>query len=524
MTNAKILWTDDEIDHLKPHIKFLKDKGMEVVAVSNGRDALEILKKEAFDVVFLDENMPGMNGLDVLQEIKQFQPQMPVVMITKSEEEHLMESAIGSKIADYLIKPIRPAQITLVLKKILEGKTLVNQQTTKAYRQNFGSLAMMFMDAGTSDEWMDIHKKLVYWELELDKSEDKSMSEVLLMQEQEANNNFSKFVMRNYMDWMNTQDLNKRPALSQDLLPNSVFPHLEGNKYDSVFFILLDCLRYDQWKVFEPIISELFYVDKESSYLSILPTATQYARNSIFAGISPLEISRRYPKYWLNDEEEGGKNLHEADFLRELIVRKKLNIKHSYHKIITNEEGKTIADNLNNLLNNDLNVIVYNFIDLLSHSRTESNIVRELAPNEAAYRSVSRSWLEFSPFLNMLKKLSEKNVKVVISTDHGTIRVKRPVKIIGDRNTTTNLRYKQGKSLSYDEGDRTLFAIRKPAEAQLPQSHVSSTYVFTTEDFFFAYPNNYNYYVGYYKDTFQHGGISMDEMIIPIVELSTKGR
>lgn len=523
MQNAKILWTDDEIEHLKPHIKFLKEKGMEVTAVSNGADALEILKKEQFDIVFLDENMPGMGGLEVLAEIKQMLPQLPVVMITKSEEEFLMESAIGAKIADYLIKPVRPPQITLVLKKILEGKTLVNQKTNQAYQQDFRNISMQFFDANSAEDWMDIHKKLVFWELELDKNRDQSMQEVLIMQEQEANANFCKFVSKNYLDWINTRDTSKRPILSQDLLSSAVLPHVEDGKYESTFFILLDCLRYDQWKVFEPIISEYFYIEKESSYFAMLPTATQYARNAIFAGLSPLEISRRYPKYWLNDEDEGGKNLYEADFLREQIVRHKLNVKHSYSKVITNEEGKNILENLNNLLKNEFNVIVYNFIDLLSHSRTESNIVRELAPNEAAYRSLSKSWLEFSPFLAVLKRLAEKKVKVIISTDHGTIRVKRPVKIIGDRNTTTNLRYKQGKSLSYDEGGKSVFTVRKPADAMLPQSNVSSTYVFTMEDYFFAYPNNYNHYVNYYKDTFQHGGISMDEMIVPIIELTPKG-
>ncbi len=524
MANTRIMWVDDEIDHLKAHIKFLKEKGMEVTPVSNGGDALSLIKKEPFDIVFLDENMPGMGGLQILSEIKQLFPQIPVIMITKSEEEHIMESAIGSKITDYLIKPVKPTQILLACKKIMEGKELVNQKTNLSYQQDFRNITMQFFDANNHEDWMEIHKKLVFWELEIEKNKDKSMLEVLLTQQQEANSNFCRMVSRNYMDWVNTKDLKKRPLLSPDVIPQKVFPSIQEKKYDSVFFILLDCLRYDQWKVFEPVISEYFQIESETLYYSILPTATHYCRNSIFAGLHPLEISTRFPKYWLNDEEEGGKNLHEADFLQDLIVRNRLNITHSYHKVITNEDGKAISENLNNLLRNDFNVIVYNFIDLLSHSRTESNIIRELAPNEAAYRSLSRSWLEFSPFLSVLKKLSEKNVKVIISTDHGTVRVKRPVKIIGDRNTTTNLRYKQGKSLSYDDDLKTVFTIRKPENALLPKSHVSSTFVFTMEDYFFAYPNNYNYYVGYYKDTFQHGGISIEEMTIPIIEMAPKGR
>ncbi len=521
---AKILWVDDEIEHLKPHIKFLKDKGMDVTPLTNGADALELVQKESFDIVFLDENMPGMGGLEVLAELKHLAPNTPVVMITKSEEEHIMEDAIGSNIADYLIKPVKPAQILLSCKKILDGKTLVNQKVNQGYQQDFRNITMQFFDANTHEDWTDIHKKLIFWESEIEKNQDKSMAEVLQMQQQEANSNFCKFVSKNYMDWLHTKDIGKRPILSPDLLKEKVFPHIDSDKYDSVFFILLDCLRYDQWKAFEPIISEYFYIDKEEAYYGILPTATQYARNSIFAGMHPSEIQKRYPKYWFNDEDEGGKNLHEADFLAEQITRNKFNIKSSYHKIITNEDGKLINDNVNNLFRNKFNAIVYNFIDMLSHSRTESNIIRELAPNEAAYRSISKSWLEHSPFLAMLKKLAEKNVKVIISTDHGTVRVKKPIKIVGDKNTTTNLRYKQGKSLSYDERDRLLFSIRKPEDAFLPKSHVSSTYVFTMEDAFFAYPNNYNYYVGYYKDTFQHGGISMDEMMIPVIELTPKGR
>lgn len=523
MQNAKVLWVDDELEHLKPHIMFLSEKGLDVSAVSNGMDALEKAKTEAFDIVFLDENMPGMGGLEVLTELKQINPNLPVVMVTRSEEEHIMESAIGSKIADYLIKPVKPTQILLSCKKILEGKSLVNQKVNQEYQQDFRNISMLFSDADTHQDWMDIHKKLVFWESQIEKNEDKSMSDVLAMQQQEANSNFCRFVSQNYLDWLHTKDTANRPMLSPELLPKSVFPHIGGN-YDSVFFILLDCLRYDQWKAFEPIISEYFYIDNESTYYAMLPTATQYARNAIFAGLYPLEISKKFPKYWLNDEDEGGKNMYEADFLGELITRNKLNIKYSYNKVITNEEGKAILNNLNNLMRNDFNVIVYNFIDLLSHSRTESNIIRELAPNEAAYRSISRSWLEFSPFLAVLKQLAEKKVKVIISTDHGTTRVKRPVKIVGDRNTTTNLRYKQGKSLSYDDNEKILFSIRKPEDAFLPKTNVSSTYVFTMEDYFFAYPNNYNYYVSYFKDTFQHGGVSIDEMTIPIIELTPKGR
>ena len=523
MANAKILWVDDEVDLLKGHTLFLKEKNFDVETISNGVDALELVKTNSYDVIFLDEQMPGMDGLTVLAELQQIRPNIPVIMVTKSEEEHIMESALGAKISDYLIKPVKPSQILLALKKVLENKRLITATVNSGYQQDFRNIAMQFFEDNDYNDWMDIYRKLTFWDGKMEENEDKSMEEVLSNQLSEANNNFGKYIGRNYVDWVNTNKLSERPLLSPDILPERVFPHL-GQGYESVFFILVDCLRYDQWKAFETILADLFYVEKEETYVGILPTATQYARNSIFAGMMPLQISERYPKYWKNDEEEGGKNQHEADFLAELIARKRLNIKHSYHKVITNDDGKILADNVSNLLQNDLNVIVFNFIDLLSHSRTEMNLIKELAPNEAAFRSISRSWLEFSPLLRILKYLAQRNVKVVLTTDHGTVRVKRPVKIIGDRNTTTNLRYKQGKNLNYDESAKYLLTFRKPEDAHLPRTNVSSTYVFTMEDYFFAYPNNYNYYVNYYKDTFQHGGISLEEMIIPLVELTPKQR
>lgn len=523
MSNAKILWVDDEVDLLKSHMMFLKEKGFDVEAISNGVDALELLKENAYDIVLLDEQMPGMDGLTTLGEIQQIRPNIPVVMVTKSEEEHIMESALGAQISDYLIKPVKPTQILLALKKILDNKKFITAKVNSDYQQDFRNIAMQFFEDNDYQDWTDIYRKLTFWDGKMEENEDKSMEEVLQSQLSEANNNFGRYVGKNYLDWVNTDNPKERPVLSHDLLPDKVFPHLDGDQ-DSIFFILVDCLRYDQWKAFQTILSETFYVDHEEAYYGILPTATQYARNAIFAGMMPLHIAERYPKYWKNDDEEGGKNNHESDLLNDLIVRKRLNIKHSYHKIIRNEDGKHLADNVLNLMQNDLNVIVFNFIDMLSHSRTEMNIIKELAPNEAAYRSLSKSWLEFSPLLRLLKTISKKNVKIFLTTDHGTVRVKKPIRIIGDRHTTTNLRYKQGRNLNYDESSKNLFTVKNPSEALLPKANMSSSYVFTMEDHFFAYPNNYNYYVNYYKDTFQHGGISLEEMVIPFVELKSKQR
>jgi CheY-like chemotaxis protein len=517
MQRYSILWADDEIDLLKPHILFLRNKGYDVTPVNSGTDALDKCNEQNFDVVFLDENMPGMTGLETLSQIKATKPSLPVVMITKSEEEHIMEEAIGAKIADYLIKPLNPNQILLSVRKILDGKRLVTEKTTQGYQQDFRNIAMAYNDRIGHEEWADIYKKLVFWELELDGADNKSMAEVLDMQKSEANSNFAKFVMENYEDWLNDPKAEK-PLLSHQMMKKKVFPLISPQ--EPVFFFLIDNLRYDQWKILESILQEYFNVDEESVYYSILPTTTAFARNAIFSGMLPSEMEKYHSDLWVNDDEEEGKNNSEEQFLQRQMQKSRIDVKMSYHKIININQGKALVDSFNNLMTNQFNVIVYNFVDMLSHARTDMAMIRELAPDESAYRSITRSWLMHSPLLELFRRLAEKKVKVVVTTDHGTIRVKRPYKIIGDKNTNTNLRYKQGKNLGFDEDD--VLVVRKPERFFLPKLNVSTAYVFTIEDYFFAYPNNYNYYVNYYKDTFQHGGVSLEEMIIPFVQLSPK--
>ena len=516
MQRYSILWADDEIDLLKPHILFLEQRGYDITPVNNGTDAVEKCDEKHFDVVFLDEHMPGMSGLEALAQIKTNKPNLPVVMITKNEEEHIMEEAIGSKIADYLIKPLNPSQILLSVKKILDNKRLVIEKTNLNYQQEFRKISMAFMDDMNHEQWADIYKKLVHWELQMDQPDNQEMGDVLDMQKTEANANFARFIIRNYESWLNDVKAEK-PVMSHQLMKRKVFPEL-GSK--PVFMVLIDNLRIDQWKVIEPVIAEYFNIEKEENYYSILPTTTGYARNAIFSGQMPSEMAKTNPDLWVGDDEEEGKNNFEQEFLIKQLRRNNLNIKSSYHKIKNMEEGRSLADTVNNLFQNDLNVIVYNFVDMLSHARTDMAMIRELAPDESAYRSITKSWLQHSPLLDILKKISERDVKVIITTDHGTIRVKRPFKIIGDRTVNTNLRYKQGKNLGFD-GDKVMH-VTKPDKLFLPKLNVSTSYVFATEDQFFAYPNNYNYYVNFYKDTFQHGGISLEEMIIPVIFLTSK--
>lgn len=517
MQRYSILWADDEIDLLKPHILFLDKKGYDVTPVYSGADAIDMCEKKNFDVVFLDENMPGMSGLQTLNHIKSQKPNLPIVMITKSEEEQIMEEAIGSRIADYLIKPLNPNQILLSVKKILDNKRLVTEKTNLSYQQEFRNISMAFHENLNHDDWADIYKKLTFYDLEIDKTENNEMAEVIETQKTEANTNFTRFIANNYEDWINDQQDDK-PLLSHELMKEKVFPLL--NDPEPVFFVVIDNLRLDQWKIIEPVIGEYFNIEEEGHYYSILPTTTAYARNAIFSGLLPLEMSKKHPDLWVGEDKEEGKNNHEKDFLDQQIKRHNLDIKFSYKKVTHISQGKNLVDNINNMMMNKLNVIVYNFVDMLSHARTDMAMIRELAPDESAYRSLTNSWFLHSPLLEAIKKIAQFGAKLIISTDHGTTRVKRPFKIIGDRNTNTNLRYKQGKNLSY-KGDDVIEAL-KPENFRLPKLNVSTSYVFATEDQFFAYPNNYNYYVNYYKDTFQHGGVSLEEMIIPIICLNSK--
>lgn len=516
MENISILWADDEIDLLKPHIMFLRDKGYNVVTTNNGVEAVDIIKSQPydFDIVFLDEQMPGLSGIETLMQIKNSFPGLPVVMITKSEEESIMEDAIGSNISDYLIKPVNPNQILLSITKNLKGKRLISEKTTHAYQQQFRNIGMEFSNRLDFNEWVEIYKKLVYWDVELEKSKDNSIIDVLKMQRVEASHLFSRYIENNYLEWI-TSMAKDRPVMSHTLMRDKVFPIAEENQ--GIFLILIDNLRYDQWKVLQPIIEEYYRVERDEIFYAILPTTTQYARNSFFAGLLPTEIEKKYPKYWVNEDDEGTKNQFEGELLGEQLKRFGKDFKYSYHKILNLTAGRKLVETLPNIINNKLNVIVYNFVDMLSHARTEMEVIRELADDEAAYRSITVSWFEHSPLLDIIRFLASKKIPVVLTSDHGSVRVESPVKIIGDKATNTNLRYKTGRSLSYNK--KEVFEVKNPADAFLPRTNVSSNYVFCRNTDFFAYPNNYNYYVNYYRNTFQHGGISMEEILVPFVSL-----
>jgi DNA-binding response OmpR family regulator len=511
----KILWVDDEIDLLKPYILFLKGKGFHLETANNGDDAIVMVEENEFDLIFLDENMPGLSGLETLSRIKLMHPNVPVVMITKSEAEDIMEEAIGSKIADYLIKPVNPNQILLTIKKNIDTKRLVSEKTTSDYQIQFSQISSRINTASAYNDWVEIYQMLCFWEIELENSSQTAMDEVLLMQKSEANKGFARFIKANYHTWFDSKNENK-PLLSPNVMSSRVFPLLE--KGEKVFFLLIDNLRFDQWKVIERDIREFLKVESEELYCSILPSATQYSRNALFAGLMPLEINNLYPEVWLFDDDEGGKNLKEKELFEKQLIRLGRNYKFRYEKINNMKAGKKLQESVSDLLDYDLNIIVYNFVDMLSHARTEMEMIRELANNESAYRSLTASWFRHSHLLEVIRLLSKHRVKVIITTDHGTIRVNNAVKVVGDRQTSTNLRYKLGRNMDYDK--RMVYEVKSPEEVHLPKANLSSRYIFAMNDDFLVYPNNYNHFANYYRNTFQHGGISLEEMIIPLITLS----
>ena len=534
MSNGLLLWVDDEIELLKAHILFLEKKGYEVVTVSNGNDAIDQCRQKTFDLILLDEMMPGLSGLATLQHVKEIQPATPVVMVTKSEEEDIMNQAIGSKIADYLIKPVNPSQILLTLKKNIHQREIMTEVTQSGYQQNFQDISMQIDNCKDCQDWMDIYKRLVHWELELS-STDSSMTDMLRMQKEEANNGFARFIKKNYLDWLKPaargpQDATSSrefPLLSPAVFKTKIFPLLDNK--EKVFLIVIDNFRYDQWRVLAQEIGDMFDID-EQLYMSILPTATQYARNSIFSGLMPNKIAEMFPDLWVDEDEEEGKNLNEAPLIQTQLDRYRRKNTFSYHKINDSVGGDRFMAKKSAVTSRMQQHPSWQSISereigensrLLYVGVTRAREILILAPKEKD-NGITLSWFRHSVLADLFKQLAQDDYTVIITTDHGSIRADKPVKIIGDRNTNTNLRYKLGRNLSYNP--KEVFVIKDPRSAFLPAPNLSTSYVFATGCSFFAYPNNYNYYVSYYKDTFQHGGISMEEMLIPLITMRGRKR
>jgi len=507
----KIFWIDDEIELLKPHIIFLKNKGYQVETCAHATEALEKIDASDYDVVLLDEQMPGMQGLELLPEIKKRKPFLPVVMITKSEEENIMEEAIGKEISDYLIKPINPNEIILSLKKIFQKKHLVAEHATRSYQREFGKIAMDISMVNDAASWAEVYKKLSYWSIKMDDIDDEQMLEILDGQIAEANRQFFRFIKSEYENWLYGDE--DAPVLSYNLLEKYFLPHAT----EKSLLIIIDNFRYDHWLAIRPLLKEIAPSMDEKTYYSILPTATQYARNALFAGLMPADIKRYYPSLWKDDNESGGKNLNEEALFKTFLQRKRLSLDFKFYKILNPDFAERTAKQIRGMKKQDLIIVVYNFVDMISHAKTEMDLIKELAPNDKAYRALIKTWFENSILLDIIRTGYEQGRRVFITTDHGSILVKKPTKVIGDKETSLNLRYKLGRSLTFDE--KHVLACRQPEKFKLPSPYVNGTYIFAKEDYFFVYPNNYNYYVHYFSNTYQHGGVSMQEMIVPFVRL-----
>ena len=514
MQQTELLWIDDEIDLLQAHILFLSQKGYNVSKVHSGQDAIALVNERHFDVVLLDENMPGMTGLEVLDELKKVKPSLPIIMITKSEEENIMEEAIGAKIADYLIKPVNPNQILLSLKKNLDGTKLVTEKTITNYQQSFQELNSLLMQAHSLEDWSDVYQKILFWELELDGIDSHELQEIFGYQKTEANLTFSRFIEKNYASLLFEDSDN---VFSHQAFKQLVAPRLESKP---TLLLMIDNLRYDQFKSILPSISLYYNLISETEYFSILPTATQYARNAFFSGLLPSEMEKQYPQWWKNDTDEGGKNLHEADFFDAQLRRLNINIPHSYNKINRPLEANKFLDTLKAESASGLKAVVYNFVDMISHSKTEMEVIKELASTDKAYRSLTKSWFQNAMLLDIIKTAQQKGYQLIITTDHGTINVEQPAKIIGDRESSTNIRYKTGRRLKTD--DKHVFMVKDPKSIGLPRINMSSSFAFAKDNYYLVYPNRYHHFVNYFKNTYQHGGISLEEMCIPFAVFSPK--
>jgi CheY-like chemotaxis protein len=521
MPKHHILWVDDEIDLLRPHIILLQQRGYDVSTATNGEDAIELFKRERHNLVFLDESMIGMSGLETLSVLKDIDNSVPVVMVTKNEAETVMEEAIGRKINDYLTKPVNPAQILAACKKFLESDKITSQKFTQDYLQGFTEVSRRLMEGMEWHDWVDVYTKLVNWSMELDKFPDLGLSETLANQWRECNNEFSQFVEDSYKGWLKKPDDANSPLLSPKILDKYVVPALKTDA--PVFFFIVDCMRLDQWLLMEELLRPHFTVQKDY-YCGILPTATPYARNAIFAGLYPDEIQKHYPEWWVDGSgDDHGQNRHEKDLINKFLERRRIKLRNDvkYVKIIDTDFGKKIEGEILSYANNHLNTIVVNVVDMIAHSRSDYPILKEIAPNESAYRSLTRSWFQHSSLYGMLKAIASiKNAKIIITTDHGSVRCMRGAKALGDKDTSTCLRFKFGRNVKADK--RNALIIDHPDEYHLPKPGVTTNYIIAKEDYYFVYPTDYNHYLNHYRDSFQHGGISLEEMILPVIHLEAK--
>lgn len=517
MDRKRILWVDDEIEQLRPHIILLGERGYQVETASNGEDAVDMAADGGYDLILLDQVMPGADGLSTLERIREVAPSVPVVMVTKSEEEELMEEAIGKRVTDFLTKPVNPSQVLSACKKIIEGKSIVEKKLPQDYVAQSNQLRSLLFAGPHWRDWIEIHRILSEWDLELDRHKEAGLDQAQRDQRREFNLEFGKYIETWYPRWLRDED---PPPLSVDLVANYLYPLLASRR--QVFFIVVDCMRLDQWLSIEPLLTDYFEL-KRDYYYSIIPTATPYSRNAIFSGLFPSEIAQFYPGLWSEGaDEERSRNRYEKELLDNQLRKMglKFKLEPKYVKVVKASEGEELVQKVASFAQIPLVSLVVNFLDLLTHGRSESELLKELAPDESAFRSVMRSWFEHSTLFEILRFLSKRDFVVVLTTDHGSILGTRGTRAYGKRDTSTNLRYKYGDNLNCDPKEAIL--IRDPTEYKLPKLNISTNYIVAKEDYYFVYPTHYHEYLSRYRNSFQHGGISLEEMILPVITLKPR--
>jgi len=517
MDRKKVLWADDEIEQLRPHILFLQDKGYEVTAVKSGEEAITQIRRGAFDVVLLDEHMSGKDGIETFAEIKTLNPGVATAMITKSEEEGLMELAIGRQIDDFLIKPVNPSQVLLVLKKLTESTQINRDRISKEYLAQFNQISAQVAMGANWEDWIDTHVKLSGWDIEMERYPDLGLDEVFQDQKSQLNLEFGRYIEDHYFNWLGGDD---RPPLSVDIAKKYIATPLKQGK--QVLFLVLDCLRLDQYLSIEPLLYKYFEISRDY-YYSILPTSTPYSRNAIFSGLFPSDLERQHPDLWKRGEDdESSSNRFEHQLLDQQLAKLGVNLKSGskYVKILDPEEAERVDKKVSSFLNQQLVSMVFNFVDILAHSGSDSDVIKEMVRSDAGYRSVTRSWFEHSTLASVLRTFATQDVVIVLTTDHGSIRVNKNTKVISDKEASTNLRYKYGRNLKCDP--KHAMVMQNPGNYKLPKRGINIDYIIAKEDYYFVYPTNYHKYVNLYKNSFQHGGISMDEMILPVSVLTPK--
>jgi CheY-like chemotaxis protein len=516
-TAKRILWVDDEVDSFEPHLGFLRQRGYVVDTSTNGDDALAFARDQRYDLVLLDEQMPGRRGLDVLGELRREAPHARVVMVTKSEEDRTLVEAIGRRVDEYLVKPASPRQVLSVVTRLLEGQQLQQQRAAQDFAGRFAILSRLRDEAHTWQDFFALYDELTSWELRLEEAGESGLVDSVEALMLDVRREFGSFVTRSYGGWTSERDEN-RPPLSVDVVEKYVVPLIEPNK--PLLFMVIDCMRLDQWRVIRPLLASDFDIAEEL-YCGILPTATPYARNAIFSGDYPDTIARHNPDWWGTDE--GSLNAFEDRLLREQLRRLVgRDVPVHYEKVFTDSESEELIARVRGAMRgNGVIATVFNFVDLLTHGRSESAILMEVARDVSALRALTRQWFERSAAYRVLREALARRIPVVLTTDHGSIHCERPVTIYARRDATANLRYKFGLDLRAEDSS-AVFGMKDERALRFPPGKMATNYLLALEDYFFVYPTKLREYQARYRGSFLHGGVSPDEMILPVATLTPR--